>query len=1091
MRNKTWNRRPYRLIATLCFSLAFTFAANTAITAHATPGDLDLTFSGDGKLLDGVLSDGQDRAEGVAVQQDGKIVVVGGYGLGFAVARYNPDGTLDRAFGDDGRAVTSVFAQAVAIQSDGKIVIGGTIFINEFPTTRFALIRYNSDGSRDTTFGSDGMVTTPMGAVAYIRSIAIHTDGKIVAAGYTAGATSFALARYNPNGSLDTTFDLDGKVITAVGDAGSIAYSLAIQPDGKIVAAGEAYSIAFGYVFALARYNLNGSLDTSFDSDGIATTSFGSNGADRATSIAIQPDGKIVAAGFSHTGENGAGGSKFALARYDSNGSPDTTFDSDGMVITSIGSRADGANSVAIQSDAKIVAGGYSYDSDTDSDLAAVRYNANGSLDTTFDSDGIVSTPIDSNVGDHESVNSLAIQPDGKIVGVGGSFGNGSDSIIVRYDSNGSLDTTFDVDGIVMTHRLFFAGNALEDVAIQPDGKIVAAGGADLGQFAVARYNSDGSRDTTFGGTGIVLEATLPQATAIAVQTDGKILAATGLRDGDDIVYFYFVLTRYNPDGSRDTSFDNDGYVSTVVGDPSAVSSLAIQADGKIVAAGSAAGSFAMVRYNPDGSLDTSFNGDGIVTTPISTGDAQASSVVVQPDRKIVVAGTSVNGSSRSFTVVRYDQNGSLDSSFGTGGIVTTLGAQGAKVYSSVLQPDGKIIVAGSRLNTSNEYYPEEFALVRLNGDGSHDTTFAGRGFITVETNLYSEAQDVAVQSDGKIVVAVSSLYLQPDFCLIRLNANGSFEAGGHGCWATADFDNSADNAYGMALDSFGRAVVVGESDGRIAVARFLLAPPPPFFDFDGDGRADISVFRPSDGTWYLNRSTAGFSASQFGLSTDKITPADYDGDGKTDISVYRDGVWHWLRSSDNSFTARQFGIASDVPVPADFTGDGRAELAIFRDGVWWSLDLTTNQTNAVQLGHAADKPLPGDYDGDGRADQAVYRNGEWSINRSTAGYMSAQFGLATDKLVPADYDADGKTDLAVYRDGIWYLQQSTTGFTALQFGITTDTPAPADYDGDGKTDAAVYRNGTWYLLRSTAGFAVTQFGLANDRPVQAAYLAQ
>ena len=261
-------------------------------------------------------------------------------------------------------------------------------------------------------------------------------------------------------------------------------------------------------------------------------------------------------------------------------------------------------------------------------------------------------------------------------------------------------------------------------------------------------------------------------------------------------------------------------------------------------------------------------------------------------------------------------------------------------------------------------------------------------------------------------------------------------------------------------------------------------------FDFDGDGRSDISVFRPSDGFWHLNQSTNGFYATQFGLSSDRIAPADFDGDGKTDIAVYRDGIWYWLNSSNNNFNAIQFGLAGDIPQSADFTGDGRAELAVYRGGTWWLLDLTNQQVSTIQFGLVADKPIVADYDGDGRADQAVYRgDGEWHLNRSSQGYTVVNFGLATDKLVPADYDGDGKTDQAVYREGTWYLLGSQSGFTAFQFGLASDIPAPADYDGDGRADAAVYRDGTWYLRQSTNGISAVQFGLANDKPVPSAYL--
>jgi Tol biopolymer transport system component len=246
--------------------------------------------------------------------------------------------------------------------------------------------------------------------------------------------------------------------------------------------------------------------------------------------------------------------------------------------------------------------------------------------------------------------------------------------------------------------------------------------------------------------------------------------------------------------------------------------------------------------------------------------------------------------------------------------------------------------------------------------------------------------------------------------------------------------------------------------------------------DFDGDGKSDISVFRPFNTVWYLNQSTNGFSATQFGLSTDKITPADFDGDGKTDISVYRNGVWYWLKSSDSSFNAIQFGLSHDIPVPADYTGDGHSELAIYRNGVWWSLDLTNDQVNTIQFGISTDKPLPADYDGDGRTDQAVYRgNGEWHLKRSSQGYAVVNFGLSTDNPVIGDY-------------GTWYVLQSSQGFAEFQWGVSADIPAPADYDGDGKTDAAVYRDRTWYLLQSTNGISIQQFGLTDDRPIPAAY---
>jgi hypothetical protein len=267
-------------------------------------------------------------------------------------------------------------------------------------------------------------------------------------------------------------------------------------------------------------------------------------------------------------------------------------------------------------------------------------------------------------------------------------------------------------------------------------------------------------------------------------------------------------------------------------------------------------------------------------------------------------------------------------------------------------------------------------------------------------------------------------------------------------------------------------------------------------FDFDGDGRSDVSVFRPSNGVWYLLNSNTGFSAAQFGISTDNIVPADYDGDGKTDIAVWRGGTWYLQRSTEG-FTSAPFGGPGDIPVAADFTGDGRAELAVYRpsNGTWYVLNLVGNQFNAVQFGIAEDKPVVADYDGDGKSDYAVYRpsNGVWYLLQSAKGFAAIQFGISTDKPVVGDYDGDGKADQAVYRpeSGTWYLLKSTQGFSSIQFGLPTDMPSAGDFDGDGKTDIAVFRleNGVWYQMKSTQGFGAVQFGANGDKPAPNAFV--
>ena len=682
---------------------------------------------------------------------------------------------------------------------------------------------------------------------------------------------------------------------------------------------------------------------------------------------------------------------------------------------------------------------------------------APGDLDATFGNGGIVTTPV-TNFADR--IRSIQVQPDGKIIVSGYSFenkiGGFGDSVaagfIARYNSSGTLDASFGTNGKIIT--AVGSGNGIIGISmvLQPDGKIVAIGGGysinDAGlPFSVFRYNSNGTLDASFGTGGSVItvfggENEYPRE--VVLQPDGKIVVMGDVNVAGNADYFG--LARYNPNGSLDNSFGTGGQVITVAGNVNnRAGSLLLQPDGKFVLAGSRGSlsglsDIVLVRYHPNGSLDSGFGIDGKVFHSTADDNGVFDSVL-QPDGKIVVSGyeyfTGELGTG-SF-IVRFNANGSFDTNFADNGIFSTF-SDFFVGNSLALQPNGKIIGFGNgRLPSSPPFFG--FAVVRVHPNGSPDTTFGtnGRRLTPIGSNE-NDGYAVALQPDGKII------------------------GGGGGSNNFVDSD----------------AAIVRYS-GDSSVSRRSN------FDFDGDGKADISVFRPSDRTWYLNQSTNGFSATQFGLSTDKITPADFDGDGKTDISVYRDGVWYWLASSNNySFNARQFGIASDIPVPADYTGDGRADLAIYRNGTWWIQDLTNNQTQVVNFGISTDKPVAADYDGDGRADQAVYRgSGEWHLNRSTQGYTVINFGLATDKPVIGDYDGDGRTDQAVYQNGIWYLLQSTNGFATFPFGIASDIPAPADYDGDGRTDIAVYRNGTWYIWQSSNGsISYQQFGLASDIPI-------
>ncbi len=274
-------------------------------------------------------------------------------------------------------------------------------------------------------------------------------------------------------------------------------------------------------------------------------------------------------------------------------------------------------------------------------------------------------------------------------------------------------------------------------------------------------------------------------------------------------------------------------------------------------------------------------------------------------------------------------------------------------------------------------------------------------------------------------------------------------------------------------------------------------------FDFDGDGRTEIGIFRPAPGEWwYLRSSDGGNRAFQFGSNSDRIIPADYTGDGKTDVAIFRpaEGNWYILRSEDSSFYAFPFGVSTDIPAPGDYDGDGRTDAAVFRpSNATWYIQRSSGGISIRQFGANGDAPVVGDYDNDGKSDIAIFRpNGaggaEWWIERSAAGLFAVQFGASGDKAVAGDYTGDGKADIAVFRPstGEWFvLRSEDSSYYAFPFGAAGDVPAPGDYDGDGKFDAAIFRpsNAIWYIQRSSSGVQIQQFGASGDRPIPNAFV--
>lgn len=661
--------------------------------------------------------------------------------------------------------------------------------------------------------------------------------------------------------------------------------------------------------------------------------------------------------------------------------------------------------------------------------------NIAGTLDTCFGTNGKVTTQVSAGT---DVARSVVVQLDGKIVVAGFTDWYGSpDFAVVRYNPDGSLDTSFDGDGKVTTD---FSGHSDfgRSVKLQRDGKIVLAGTSDQ-FYAVARYNPDGSLDNSFDGDGKVLtdigSPVYDIFNSMELQPDGKIVLGGG---GSFFRYIRFppVVVRYNTDGSLDSSFGSGGQV--VIKNIRYAAGVAIQNDGKILTVGGVNYELVVVRFNTDGSLDNTFGESGIATFVNPDFYDLGFSIKLQPNGKILAGGGTgfSPNDTRCGLIVRFDTNGMTETNF-------TNCANGTSDF--FVQPDGKILTAG--FNSNN--LATGFQITRFGYTGALDNLFNGNGFLLLgfESADLTAAYSVIMQRDNKIL------------------------------------------AVGLAESHFN-----GSRIGKFAITRInsgLAAPRSAPFDFDGDRKADISVFRPSSGIWQIlqssNQNTAGH---HFGATGDLLTPSDYDGDGQTDVGIFRPstGEW-WIKNSrTNTVVTLRWGQTGDIPRPSDFDGDGKADLIVYRpsNNIWYRMG-STGAPSIATFGSANDKPLIGDFDGDGKSDLIVYRpsTGDWwrqsSLDQSTS---VVHWGFSTDMPVPADYDGDGKTDFAVYRNGVWYISKSGDGQTVIyHFGLAGDKPVTADYDGDGKDDVALYRpsNGVWYLLRSTGGFAALQFGNATD----------
>ncbi|HMY73238.1 MAG TPA: Ig-like domain-containing protein, partial [Blastocatellia bacterium] len=892
-------------------------------------GDPDTAFDTDGKVEENFsLSSNYAEARGVGIQSSGKIVI-GGFSYNgadryFALLRLKTDGRQDFDFGDPssnelgttkvniGGGTSNINDIAIYPASTGanadKIVGAG--FSNNVATNNdFAVARFTKDGLLDQTFGpnSQGYIEIDFNnSVDRAAAVAVQDDGKVVVVGFNTDASSqrqIAIVRLTSSGQLDTTFNGDGKLnvdftdLSATADDRGTAVAIRGTGTGRKIVVGGWTKVSGVSRMLLIQLDNSGNLDTGFGDSGkrvFANSSVGSpSGGAEIRGLTLDSSGRIVACGYHLPGNN----INALTVRFTAPGTGypalDTSYDSDGWAVTALTS-VDTADRVQIDSNGKIVTFGFTRSTASNDDLLFIRRNTNGSLDTTFSTDGVATV----NVSDFDNGFSLAIDSSNRPVGVGRRIDALSNGYIVaaRLTNTGAVDNTFgpDVspangqqDGFFITQLLGGSADNVFGVA-QLNGKTVLAGytwGGTSYDMAVMRFDSTtGALDTTFAGNGKFSVGDTAQediANAVAIQSDNKVVAV-GVQGGTPQK---FTLWRLTNTGTLDSSFDGDGIAQTTLGtNTNSLFAVAIYPStspnaGKILVGGSwsnasTSSDYALLRFNTNGSLDTSFDTDGKVTLNIGTFD-QIKAIAIQPDDKIVVGGSSTSGSNSLFSIARFNSNGSLDTTFNTPtGYLTTRMSDAAaplagdEIRGIAVMSDSKIVAGGKALNNvaADATYPatqtNQFALLRVTSSGTLDNTFGTGGKVVrnlvAGTRNMDEINGIALQFDDKIVafgssmqvaVGITPLALNPgDLAVARFNwDDGSFDttySDGSGFIVTdiTGHDRGGGGVVYSDGKTLGAASIGGEDFGA---AKFLGDPTPttPTVAPDLDSLSDTGRF--------------------------------------------------------------------------------------------------------------------------------------------------------------------------------------------------------------------------------------------------------
>ncbi|HIK16051.1 MAG TPA: cadherin-like domain-containing protein [Leptolyngbyaceae cyanobacterium M33_DOE_097] len=896
---------------------------------------------------------------------------------------FRTPGRLDPTFGTNGIVTTGfvfggAYGSSVVLQPDGKFVVVGQRYSYNPLYDDFGLVRYNSDGSLDTSFRTDGKVTTDFGNSDFGYSVTMQPDGKLVVAGWVYNATTsnrdFGLSRHNPDGSLDATFGAGGRVTTDFGQDDE-AYSVALQPDGKLVVVGRTYNPStFNWDFGLSRYNADGSLDTTFGMGGRVTTDFGHS--DEAFSVALQPDGKLVVVG--RTYNPSIDNWDFELTRYNWDGSLDTTFGMGGRVTTDFGQGAgfwqgDEAFSVVLQPDGKLVVAGRIYNLSTSNwDVGLTRYNPDGSLDTTFGMGGRVTTDF----GQDDEAFSVVLQPDGKLVAVGRTYNfstYSSDFGLSRYNPDGSLDMTFGIGGKVTIH---FGEDEGRSVAVQPDGKLVVAGSI-YSNFALLRYvdnqlplitiNINEDPGAPSGAVGTLVSSLASLGVTVSDPDVGAVAGiAVTAADTTNGKWFYSI-----DDGS---SWNPLGAVST--------------SSARLLAADDKTRIYFQPNENLNGTLadistfrawDQTTGSNGELADVTNNGGTTAFSntvntftIAVTPviDPPIlnhvelsVTEGGSVALSTDDFDITDPDNNISTYSVQNVRGgnfqILSNVSWVSTAFFTKddIANGNVRFVHSGNELAPSFQIQANSnmlgimsniidgtvnFTSVNdapiFNSVGNLDPSFGINGIVTTDFGSDETASRTVLQPDGKLVVAGT---INGDFGLSRYNSDGSLDLNfGTGGVVTTDF-GGFDRGSNIVLQPDGKVIVIGRVDNPDGYSwDFGLSR----YNLDGSldttfgtGGKVITDFRRNDtGSSAVLQSDgklvlAGWSTERFTMCcyTSYSVLSRYNSDGSLDTSfgvngqVLADGAKNIVTVQPDGKLIVAYnsgsGFAYEPPPPSDF----------------------------------------------------------------------------------------------------------------------------------------------------------------------------